>query len=169
MDNKVDFYKDGVARVLEVLKNTFGDYFKEYFESAMDEIPETMLPCVMATSTTAQVKSGATGTDNITETLTLIVVLNEKDYLGAESATNVADWTLRHLVYGQDPTSREYMAHSFMCALRKHFTLGDGVVDNQIRINFYPGQRGQQLFTREAVISLDIERMAIVPYRDASL
>lgn len=165
MDN-VNYYADGVTRVMTVLKDAFGDYFKGYFESTMDEIPESYLPCVMATSSNAQVISGATGTDNIAESLSLIVAINERDYLGADGQVNVADWHLRHLIYGQDPNTQEYIKESFMYVLRKHFTLNDGIVDNQIRINFYPGQRGEQVLTREAIISLDIERLALVPSRD---
>jgi hypothetical protein len=40
MDN-VNYYADGVSRVMTVLKDAFGDYFKAYFESTMDEIPES--------------------------------------------------------------------------------------------------------------------------------
>jgi hypothetical protein len=160
------YYKDGVARVLEILRDTFGDYFKAYFEGTMDEIPESMLPCVMVTSNQGEIAADATGTDAINETLLILVAVNEKDFLGADGQTAMADHFVRHLVYGQDPDTSQYIPQSFMYALRKHFTLSEGSVDNRIAFDFYPGQRGEQVFTREAILTLSISRLAMVPSRD---
>jgi hypothetical protein len=166
MDSDTNYYKDGVARVLEILKDTFNDYFKAYFEGTMDEIPESMLPCVMVTSNQGEIAADATGTDAIAESLSIIVAVNEKDFLGASGETALADHFVRHLVYGQDPDTSQYLPQSFMYALRKHFTLNEGTVDNRISFDFYPAQRGEQIFTREAILTLSISRLAMVPSRD---
>lgn len=160
------YYKDGIARVLEVLKDTFGDYFKAYIEGISDEVPATLMPCIMADTSDGTVAAGATGTDNIEEVIKIIVIFNEKDYLGADGMTNMASVQLRRKILGQDPTTRQYLSQTIMYALRTNFTLEDGVVNNNVSFDFYPAQRGTQLYTREAELTLRIRRMALVPQRD---
>ena len=58
------YYKDGVARVIELLKDTFGSYFKEYYDGEPENVPESMLPCIMVTSPRIDINGGATGTDH---------------------------------------------------------------------------------------------------------
>jgi hypothetical protein len=170
MDETGNYYKDGPARVLEILRDTFGDQFKGYFEGSMDEIPLSYLPCIMVTTSEGTVENSATGTDLITETINIIIVINENDYLGAKGETDVADFHLRHLVLGQDVSGSQDMLHEYndksvMHALRTNFTLNNGAVNNSIAFNFYPAQRGEQIYTREAVLTLQLQRLALVPNR----
>lgn len=170
MDEQANYYKDGPARVLEVLRDNFGDFFKVYYEGNTDEIPKSSLPCLMVTTVNGTVESGALATDVITETIAINVIFNERDFLGADGATDMADVTLRRLVLGQSPTNsqdelHEYIPKSIMYALRTNFTINNGAVDNTIEFDFYPAQRGEQLFTREAVITLRLQRLALVGAR----
>lgn len=170
MDSQTNYYRDGVARVIEILKDVFSDYFHAYLEGNSDELPESLLPCVMVTTTDGVIASGATGTDDIGEEIQIRVVISEKDYLGADETTDAADLAVRRLVMGQYPEghakAKQYIEPSIMFALRKYFTLDDGAVHNRVAFNFYPGQRGEQVFTREALLTLSIERMALVPSRE---
>lgn len=165
MDNQT-YLKDASDRVLEVLQDNFGDYFKAYVNGVMQEIPESLCPLIMATSSDGEINTDSSASDKITEKLAIVMVLNQKDYLGSGGdAASVADRELRRRTYAQDPTTMQYLPQTIMYALRRNFTLDGGVVDNRISFDFSPVQRGQDYFTHEATITLYIERMALVPNR----
>lgn len=165
MDN-YKFYDDGVTRVLAILKDTFGDSFREYYDDELSNIPESALPCIMVREGDGTVESGATGTDDLNETIVIILALNQKDDFGADSNLNLTGAKLRRLVKGQDPVTRQYHPQTVMYALRKHYTLGDAVLNSSISIDFDMAQRGERLFTKEAYVTISIERQAFVPERD---
>lgn len=163
------YYKDGAARVLDLLKDTFGNYFKAYFDG--EAIPtESLLPCVMVTVTKSSVASDATGTDRIQETIVVMIVENRKEDIGAPANANLTEFRLRKKVMGQDPTTQQYIPESIMYALRKHYTLNNGfVVDNNVDIDFSPNIRGtidSPINTMEAYVTLNLARLALVPSRD---
>lgn len=160
------YYKDGVARVIELLKNAFGDQFKAYFNGQPEEIPESYLPCIMVSETTGRIASGATGTDNILETIMIIIALNKKDDIGAGPDVDLTEFKLRKLVKGQDPTTAEYLPNTVMYALRKHITMNDSVLSTSIETDFDVNVRGEDTVTQEGYIIITMERLAIVPSRD---
>lgn len=165
MENDV-YYKDGVARVLELLKDTFGDQFKAYYNGQPEEIPESMLPCIMISETQGKVASGATGTDNILETILIIVALNKKDDIGADPSTDLTEFKLRKFVKGQNPQTGEYLPETVMYALRKHITMHDAVLSTVIDTDFDVNIRGEETVTQEAYVTVTMERLALVPSRD---
>lgn len=167
------YLKDAVDRVLEVIKDTLGNTFKTYFNGIPDEFETSMLPCIAATTESGEIAAGATGTDLITETVVLLVVLNTKDYMGANASgmpndTQVAasDLALRRMVYAQNPTNNEYLEQTIMYALRRFFTLSEYIFTNRISFDFTPVRRNEDLFTQEATITFKLERMALVPVRN---
>lgn len=163
------YYKDGVARVIELLRDAFGDQFKAYFNGQPQEIPESMLPCIMVSETSGVIESGATGTDNITETIIIIVALNRKDDIDADPEKDLTEFKLRKLVKGQYPQSHaksgQYMEQSLMYAIRTYITMMDSVVNSRIETDFDVNIRGEQTLTQEAYVAITLERMAIVPSR----
>ena len=161
-----DYYKDGVARVLELLRDTFGDQFKAYFNGQPEEIPESMLPCIMVSETTGSIASGATGTDDILETIQIIIALNKKDDIGADPEADLTEFKLRKLVKGQDPTTGQYKPQTIMYALRTYISMGDAVLNSRIDTDFDVNVRGTDTVTQEAYITVTIDRMALVPYRE---
>lgn len=165
------YFKDGVARVLELMKDTFGDMFVTYFSGQPAEIPESALPCIMVSEAEGTVVTGATGTDVIQENILIVLALNKKDDIGAngEVADDLTETRLRRLVKGQKPGPGgfpEYIEQTVMYALRKHITLGDTVVGNSISTDFSINLRGDNLATQEAYVTLTIERHAGIPQRD---
>lgn len=161
-----NFYKGPPERVLEILRNVFGDYFKEYFNGLVDDLPESLLPCVMASTVDGETGNDSTATDAITETVAIVVAINKKDYIGPQDGINRADLEMRRLVMGQDPNTGQYLPRTIMYALRKYFTLQNSVVDNRISFEFAPGQRGEKIFTQECYLTFVVERQVIVPTRE---
>lgn len=168
MQDTPTYYQDGVARVLDVLKDTFGldGMIKQYFNGQPEEIPESLLPCIMVSETNGAIMADATGTDRIIETVLIIVAMNKKEDLGAPLDVDLTEFKLRKLVKGQDPTTKQYLPQTIMYALRKHITLNDAVLNSRISTDFDVNIRGQQTVTQEAYIELTIERRALVPTRD---
>ncbi len=170
MEDKNNYYKDGVARVLDILKETFGSYFKMYYDDELSDIPESNLPCVMVSEGTGTVSSGATGTDNLGEEIIIIVSLNPKDDFTGSSEENLTGARLRRIVKGQYPPGHakagQYHEQTIMYALRKHYTLDDAVINNAVETNFAVAQRGAQVYTKEAYVTLNLQRLAFVPSRD---
>lgn len=169
MDDSNAYYEDGVARVLDLLRATFGDYFKFYFDDELSDMPESYLPCVMVRESSAAIASGATGTDKMGEEITIIIALNVKDDLGGSTDTDLTGTRLRRIVKGQYPEghakAKEYHEKTVMYTLRQNFSLGDAIIDNQIDIDFELAQRGESIYTKEAYITLNIQRLALVPTR----
>ena len=173
MEDNTKYYKDGVARVLDVLKNALGTngLIKFYF-NGQPELSNSMLPCIMVSEENGVIESSATGTDLITENIKIIIALNKRDDAGASMDTDLTEFKLRALVKGQDPTTKEYMPNTILYALRKHITLDDAVVDSQIRTYFGDDGnagvniRGADAVTQEAIVELTLQRRAIVSSRD---
>jgi hypothetical protein len=160
------YYKDGVARIIELLKDALGDGYT-YFNGQPEEIPESLLPCVMVSETVGKVESHATGTDLLTETIMIIIALNKKDdILGPDPNIDLTEFKLRKLVKGQHPDTGEYLPETVMYALRKHITMSDSILKTDITTDFDENVRGEETVTQEAYVTVRMERLAIVPSRD---
>ena len=146
MEDKNSYDSDGVELVLQLIREQFGDDFKAYFNGQPTELPKSVLPCVMATETNGTVDEDATGLDRITETILIIVALNDKDDLSSDPEVTLTDFKLRKIVKGQYPAGHpnqyEYVRKSIMYALRRFITLNDNVISNDIQTDFDVNQRG---------------------------
>jgi hypothetical protein len=165
MDNTT-YYKDGVARIIELLKDAFGDQFRAYFNGQPEEIAESYLPCIMVSETTGRIASDATGFDAVSETIQIIIALNKKDDIGAPPEQELTEFKLRKLVKGQDPSTREYLPNTVMYALRKHITMNDGILNQSIETDFDVNVRGEDTVTQEAYVTVTLTRLAKVEERD---
>ena len=166
MNDDNTYYQDGVSRILDLVKDTFGEYFKAYFNGQPEEVAQSMLPCVMVSETTGRVESDATGYDRITETVQIILALNKKDDIGASPDVDLTEFKLRKLVKGQDPATGEYLEETVMYALRKHISMNNAVLLTQIETDFDVNIRGEETVTQEAYVTVTIERLALVQSRD---
>lgn len=160
------YYKDGSARILELMRATFGDDMRGYFDGEA-EPSEIFLPCIMVTAQSAGISSGGTGTDNIEESILIIISANKKDDLGADPNTNLTEFKLRKWVYGQDPNTEEYLPKSIMYALRRNISMDDAILRTNIKVDFAANVRGgtTPISTMEAYISVNLTRLAMVPSR----
>lgn len=159
------YLKDGATRVLELMKDTFGSRYIAYFNGDA-EPGESSLPCIMVSSQTATVASGASSTDDIDESVLIILSRNRKDDLGAGPDDELTEFKLRKDVFGQDPNTMQYLEGTVMYALRKHFTLNGAAIENAITIDFAPNVRNAVIPTQEAYVTINLTRLAIVPSRD---
>lgn len=168
MDPDNQYYEDGVQRVLRLMKDTFGDYFKAYFNGELLNVTEEFLPCIMVTTSTAQVVSGPTTADDIVETVIVIIVENKKDDIGADAETDLTDFRVRKLIMGQDPATAQYLPNTVLYAIRKHLTMGNDTLQSDTTVDFTPNTRGatQEIATQEGYVTISIKRRIYVPSRD---
>lgn len=163
----VDYYDDPVTRILAILEAAFGDYFVGYYDGEPENMTEEMLPCVMALSPRITATSDAAGIDQLTEKVTVIIALNKRDDLDANTDTPLTLYRIRKLVIGQDKTLgpdaiAPYHAKSIMGVLRPRLTLNNGTTTFQVEIDFDTNVRGQNTYTQEAYITFDINSLALV-------
>lgn len=159
------YYKDGVARVMELMKDALGDNYT-YFNGQPEEVAESLLPIVMISESEGIVESDATGYDKITEVINIIIAFNKKDDMGAPPEQELTEFKLRKLVKGQDPTTGEYLPQTVMYALRKHITMNNAVLSTQVETNFDVNIRGEETVTQEATVTVTLSRLVKVPERD---
>lgn len=157
------YYDDNSTRVLNLMRDTFGEQYKAYFDGEA-EPSEGYLPCMMVSNLRAQVDFSATGTDDLTEEIQIILCRNLKDDIGASPDKNLTEYILRKQVIGQDPVTKQYMPGTVMYALRTFITLTDSTVQTKVAIDFVPNYRGN-IAVREAFITLTTTRKVQVPSR----
>lgn len=170
MEDGLNYYEDGVARILKLMRDRFGDYFKTYYDDDIGDIPEANLPCLMVRETGGTIAPSATGTDQIVEQVVIIVSMNSKDDLGARTNQDLTGAKLRRIVKGQYPEGHanagQYHQQSIMHVLSTHYTLSDGIISREIQTEFDVAQRGANTYTKEAYVTVTISRLAMVPARD---
>lgn len=169
MDSQ-NYAKDGVARVTELLKDSLGASNYTFFDSELFELETEDLPCVMVSETTGHIETDATGTDLITETVRITIVLDKSDDIGGPQDKNLTQNRLRKIVKGQYPSTSgiitEYIPNTIVHTLRVHITMDESVVNNSIDTEFGSNFRGQDIATEEARITVTTQRFALVPQRD---
>lgn len=167
----MDIYKDGVARVLEYLKDNFKtDPFNElslqsYYEGDPISIPKANLPCVVVESVGANVTADATGTDLFIQQILIKVILNKQDDAGASDDVDLTERRLRIMVQGRDSTTGQYLPQTILGILRTNLTMSNVDLSNEIAIAYDIDIRPDQIVTSEAHITVTTRERIIVPNR----
>lgn len=153
MDNSPE-YTDTITRILTLLRTTFGENFKSYYEGDPIQIPKSSFPCIIVEKVATQIAVGATGTDRLTEQLSVRVVLNKSDDYGASDNFDTTERKLRRLVEARDASTGLFQADTLMHVLRTNITLGSVVLDSTIEVLYELNPRPEQLVTSEASLSI---------------
>lgn len=164
MAGETQYFDDNATRVLNLLQDTFGSQFHQYFDGEAEPSEDDM-PCISVSTLSTIVDVSATGTDDLSETIMIILTRSLKDDADASYTQNTTEYVLRKQVMGQDPITGAFITESVMGALRTHLTLSSTTVQSNISIDFMPTQRGE-INCREAFITLTTTRRVIVLPRD---
>lgn len=89
-----------VDLVLNLMRTTFGDTFKEYYTGDPDVIPRFNLPCLIVTQTKDDTAEGEMGEDDVTDEIRIKVVFDKADdYTGSlVDPLNLTEQKVRALV-----------------------------------------------------------------------
>ena len=83
LEDNNNYYKSVSERILETLKDNFGDTFKQYYYDDPFDIPSEYLPCIVVEKQKSETDDEApTGHDRCLSITLVKVVLNKMDDIG---------------------------------------------------------------------------------------
>ena len=168
MDTDQSLYaKDTVTLLIELFQGIFGDTFKSYWEGTPTTVPNaTDFPLVIIQQKKTKAVIGPTSTDEVPETITISVWLNEADDLGSENVRTTTMRKLQFMVQGQDPVTKDYRNDTFLYALRHYLTtLNTGsqwLIDSDVEVQYDQGRHKDLPTIAMADIILTTQRRVIV-------
>jgi len=150
-------------KLLEYIKNYGDKRIKNFYFGDPLTIPVSNLPAIIVSKKLDRINQGATGLDEIDKTYSIKLVFNKKDELGKNPNEVTIQRTMADLIEGTD-SSNNWLNTSLIGILRKYFTLGDTINDQNIDIEYSLAQRGD-IITEEAELTINIKDFVNVPNR----
>lgn len=131
-------YEDNVQRVLALMRDTFGDTFKEYYDGDPEAIPLFNLPCIIVTQNSDETTEAAMGQDDVEDEITIKVVLNKRDDFNGSKVDplNMTERKIRDFISLRDETTGEYVRTSVKGAIRSDLLEGVEAVAPTLRVNY---------------------------------
>lgn len=163
--------RDLIAKHVRIRDNINTGPFKKIFIGDPMLIPQSYYPCVVVCEDEpTEISYGATGTDKISEGVTIKVIFNKMSDLGAPDDTNLTEEKLSAVIKGCDPVTGQWLPDTFMGILRSNQMLGgDGTTNwylsSKIKIKMYNDDRsvkGETTMTQEAHIMLSVTSDKVV-------
>lgn len=155
-------FEDVFDRIMKLMKDTFGDTFKAYYEGDPIEIPKANLPCVIMETQAGRTQLDATSTDRLQNQINIRLAFNKADDYGASDTQDLTEKKLRIMVQGRNPANGQYLPNSVVGALRTNFTLSSNLIENDIDWEYSPQPRPNGLVTSEALVQvIAVERIIV--------
>lgn len=130
-------YKDSVLRVLNLMRETFGQDFKEYYNGDPERIPASNLPAIVVSQNNANIEPGAFHQDDLTDEVTIKLILNKQDdYTGTVDPLNLTEKRLRDFVAQRNTNTGEYLNKTVLGALRQYGTEGVTAVAEKVSVEY---------------------------------
>ena len=126
-------------------------------------IPASNLPAIVVENKSSSIAQTATGLDELSSSYSIKLIMNKKDEIGKNPEEVVLQRTMADIVMGVD-TNNNYKDNSIVGILRKYFTLGNALTDQNISIDFSLSDRAG-LITEEAQIIINIQDFVSVTVR----
>jgi hypothetical protein len=150
-------------KLIEYLK-TYGDKrIKQYYYGDPLTLPISNLPALIVENRSAAVSHGATGLDEMENSFTIKLVMSKKDELGKTPNEVTCQRTLSDILMKRD-SANNFEINSVVGILRKYFTLGQTINDQQVAITFFTAMRGD-IITEEVELIINIKDFVNVPDR----
>ena len=154
--------------VLSLLRDGFGDFFKSYFDGDPIDIAPVDLPAICVITQSEDINTGATGTDEVSEVVTIRVILNKMDDFGGSDREALTHKRLKILVKGRNPNTRDYLPNSVMGILRTQFTVNGQATNQTAKVVYEIQSRSQDVLTEEATITFSADMRIAVTGRIAA-
>ena len=150
-------------KLIEYLK-TYGDKrIKEYYYGDPLVIPVSSMPALIIENRGVGINQGATGLDEISPVYAIKLVMNKKDEIGKTANEMACQRTLADIIMKRD-SNNNYLETSIIGILRKYFTLGQTINDQEIAVEFFTASRGD-LITEELELIINIKDFVSMPSR----
>lgn len=131
-------YEDNVQRMLRLMRDTFGDAFKTYYDGDPEAIPVFNLPAIIVTQTGDDTREAEMGEDDIEDRLTIKVVFNKRDDWDGDKVNplNMTERKIRDFIAARDQTSGNYDPRTIKGALRNHALDGVTAVAGAMNVEY---------------------------------
>ena len=162
--------QDSVERVLCLMKDTFGDEFKTYYDGDPEVIPRFNLPCLIVMQTTDNTSESETGSDDVDDEIRIKLVFDKREDFDFDMTKDVdmTEKRLRKLVAGRGTDGR-YLSTSVKGALREDLLDGPTAIAPTMTIQYginpreTLGSEGNVPLTAEAWVTFTL-RYAVDTY-----
>lgn len=161
----VDLLDDAVTQTKELMRDTFGDFFKQYYEGDPIEIPKANLPCLIVEQNQGNVNLAATGMDRMGSQINVRVVLDKSEDYGANEDTDMTEKKIRRLILARHPQTREYMPKTVLGVLRTKITFGTVKVQGEADVRYDLQPRPGGVVTSEGLVQIIVNESIPVPNR----
>lgn len=149
------YLPDASTRLIRLMKQTFGDRFREYFDGIPnEELPEGAFPCVIVHKVTGSVESGATGTDVMRSQINIHFLLNQADDVNASGSQDVTLKRLRQMIEGRSDETRSWQPGTALHALRSNITLEELTLELDTDVQYDVTPRFELPSITEATIQI---------------
>lgn len=147
-------YTDVVTSVLQLMRNTFQDQMKAYYEGDPLKIPVDNLPCIIVDQTAIRARQDATSSDDLRSEVRIKIVYDKRPDFDASDDVDMTERKLRRLIEGRHPQTGSYLKGTLLEALRTHMTLGGTTLGMDVDVKYDLQPRPGGLITSEAQASV---------------
>lgn len=157
-------------RLMNLIKENFGAYFKTYYIGAPEQIPESALPACIVQTVRGAGEVDATMTDITTEETVINLVANSKDGFAASDDDDTVMRQLQVLVQQIDPATNTYSTSSILGVIRSNLTLDSTIINSDVKWDYGQNPRvnetGDPISSLcEAVVSVTTTQRVLIPNR----
>ncbi|WIE74485.1 hypothetical protein [Curtobacterium sp. MCSS17_007] len=159
-------YGDRVTKVIDLLRDRFGEYFKRYFDDDPGDIAAFDLPCVIVSENQDVTSQGSMSQDDIEEQILIKVVFDKKDdYRNDKEVLDApTQRKLRAIVGRRDETTGHYMDQTVKGAIRDFGRLDQNEIADDMTTEYGIQPRDSGLMTIEAHVTFGIQYSVDVRY-----
>lgn len=131
-------YEDNVQRILNLMKDTFGDAFKTYYDGDPEAIPVFNLPCIIVTQTSDETEADSWQQDEVEDQITVKIVLNKRDDFDGDKVNplNMTERKIRNYVGGRDQDTGFYLPRTVKGAIRTMATKGITAIAGTMNVEY---------------------------------
>lgn len=150
-------YQQSVDKLVEFLREEFGEQFKAYYNGDPDVIPDFNLPCVSVIQNSDQIVNGPTGMQRVTEELVVKVIYNKADdWTATTDEVDLTEKKIRDIVESRDPGNGNYSTTTVKDALMKRFTAEGLQLSQAMTFELGVLPRSEELVTQEGHLTLSV-------------
>ena len=165
-DSEAQYYMDGVARLADLMKDTYKDQLKEYYVGLPEfEPPAAAYPCCIVHKIAGKIGSERTGEDYMMSQINIHILFSSSADTKNPQPGDVTMRKLQLFVEGRDPDSRQWKAGTALHALRTNLSLSDDMsltLDEDIQ---YDATTYDSVTIKEAIIQVIVKERVSVPRR----
>ena len=160
------YAEDSVTRLRQLFEAQFGDTYTYFEDMPLTPPTDAEYPCIMIQKLEGSAVIGPTSTDDLAETIQIVVMKNTADAVGSTNVRTTTQRELQMMVEGQDPTTKDYKSDSVLYVLRHYLTLEDWLIDSDCTIR-YGLERPSNMETNVAYaeVTLKTQRRNVVANR----